>query len=199
MNSLFRRTVFAYLLLLILEVSNLASCIQTGGTRVLIRRNPEPYPSGLGIPPENDVRLNGFHFRDPSIHYGASSTALKTGGFDGWIRATLSLPFKDMFHTSLEGWDWSEHRIVRFEGESKGCQTGIRLVLPLKQGSTDSYIPVNFVFGPTSFYEELQSKMKENSIEALFDSRLDLENTAYLFGIFRRKCIRFRSYGIQKF
>ncbi|TGK11637.1 hypothetical protein EHO60_04890 [Leptospira fletcheri] len=185
--------------LFLAEFSAIASCIAMGGTRALVRRNPEPYPTGLGIPPENEVRLNGFNFRDPSIHYGASSTMLKTGGFDGWIRSTVSLPFKDMFHTSLEGWDWSEHRIVRFEGESKGCQTGIRLVLPLKQGSRESFVPVNFVFGPTSFYEELRQKMQESSIEALFDSRLDIENTSYIFGVFRRKCIRFRSYGIQKF
>lgn len=199
MNLRFNYKGIFLVTLLLAEFSAATSCISAGGRRALVRRSPEPYPTGLGIPPENEVRLNGFNFRDPSIHYGASSTMLKTGGFDGWIRSTVSLPFKDMFHTSLEGWDWSEHRIVRFEGESKGCQTGIRLVLPLKQGSRESFVPVNFVFGPTSFYEELRQKMQESSIEALFDSRLDIENTAYIFGIFRRKCIRFRSYGIQKF
>lgn len=188
------------ILFLILILAELVGCIQMGASgRALVRRNPEPYPTGIGIPPDNDVHLNGANFRDPSIHYGESSTKLRTGGFDGYIRTTTSFPHKDMFHASLDGWDWSEHRIVKFEGESKGCQFGVRLFLPIKRGSNDAFIPIHFTFGNKSFYEDLGEQMKANSIEALFDSRLDVEYTAYIFGLFRRKCLRFQSYGIQKF
>ncbi|TGK03045.1 hypothetical protein EHQ53_06195 [Leptospira langatensis] len=197
MSSVNRNILF--LLLVLAECMSLNFCVPMMENRALVRRNPEPYPTGLGIPPDNDVSINGVNFRDPSIHFGASSTKLRTGVFDGLIRTTTSLPHKDMFHASLDGWDWSEHRIVRFEGESKGCQFGVRLFLPVKQGSNDSFIPIHFVFGRKSFYEELQDLMKEYSIEALFDSRLDVENTMYIFGLFRRKCLRFHSYGIQKF
>ncbi|EPG65201.1 hypothetical protein [Leptospira wolffii] len=175
------------------------SCVSLGGTRALVHRNPEPYPTGLGFPPENDVSINGVHFRDPSIHFGSASTKLRTGAFDGLIRSISSLPHKDMFHVSLDGWDWSRHRIVKFSGESKGCQMGMRLFLPIKRGSNEAFIPIHFVFGQKSFYEELQAQMESNGIEALFDSRLDVENTSYIFGLFRRKCLRFQSYAIQKF
>ncbi len=198
MKLLFTKKVFLSTIL-ILELFYLPSCVPYEGNRVLVRRNPEPYPTGLGIPPENDVSINGIHFRDPSIHFGASSTKLRTGGFDGLIRSVSSLPHKDMFHASLDGWDWSSYRIIRFEGESKGCQFGVRLFLPIKRGGNEAFIPIHFVFGPTSFYEELREQMKLNSIEALFDSRLDIEYKAYIFGLFRRKCLKFQSYAIQKF
>ncbi|PJZ70967.1 hypothetical protein CH373_00030 [Leptospira perolatii] len=200
MNLSFKKSKVLLLLFFSIEICSLSFCnTSTGGNRALVRRNPEPYPAGIGLSLENDVHVNGANFRDPSIHYGASSTKLKTFGFDGWIRSTTSLPFKDMFHATLDGWDWSKYRIVRFAGDSKGCQSGVSIVLPLKQGSRDAYVPISFVFGPKSFYEELKEQMEAHDIQALFDSRLDIENTSYVLGIFRKKCIRFRSYGIQKF
>ncbi|EMY77331.1 hypothetical protein LEP1GSC060_3008 [Leptospira weilii serovar Ranarum str. ICFT] len=170
-----------------------------GNRRTLVRRNPMPYPTSPILSPENQVSVAGTYFRDPSIHYGNASTRLRLFGFDGFIHSTSSLPHKDMFHGSLDDWDWSKHRIVRFEGQSQGCQRGVTLILPLRQGERETLVPVSFVFGKTSFYEELKVEMEKNKIKALFDSRLDIEQTAYLFWLIQKRCIRFKSYAIQEF
>ncbi|PKA05780.1 hypothetical protein CH375_03325 [Leptospira ellisii] len=191
---------FGIVCVLMLSVSFCFDCaLPLGSRRTLVKRNPMPYPTDSFLSPENRVSVNGTYFRDPSIHYGNASTRLRLFGFDGLIHSTSSLPHKDMFHGSLDEWDWSKHRIIRFAGESQGCQRGVTLILPLRQGEQEAFVPVSFVFGKKSFYEELKQEMEKNRIKALFDSRLDVEETAYFFWLVRKKCIRFKSYAIQEF
>ncbi|RHX94798.1 hypothetical protein DLM76_05485 [Leptospira yasudae] len=186
--------------LFLLGVILLLNCaLPIGSRRTLVKRNPMPYPTEPVLSVENQVSIAGTYFRDPSIHYGNASTRLRLFGFDGFIHSTSSLPHKDMFHGSLDDWDWSKHRIIRFEGQSQGCQRGVTLILPLRQGEREALVPVSFVFGKTSFYDELKQEMEKNKIKALFDSRLDIEQTAYLFFLIQKRCIRFRSYAIQEF
>ncbi|MFE1937708.1 hypothetical protein [Leptospira kirschneri] len=180
-------------------ILSLNCIVPIGSRRTLVKRNPMPYPTNSVLSPENHVSVAGTYFRDPSIHYGNASTRLRLFGFDGFIHSTSSLPHKDMFHGSLDDWDWSKHRIIRFEGESQGCQRGVTLILPLRQGERETLVPISFVFGKTSFYEELKQEMEKNKIKALFDSKLDIEQTAYLFWLIQKKCIRFKSYAIQEF
>ncbi|TGL78574.1 hypothetical protein [Leptospira yasudae] len=188
------------LTLFLLGATLLLNCtLPIGSRRTLVKRNPMPYPTEPVLSVENQVSIAGTYFRDPSIHYGNASTRLRLFGFDGFIHSTSSLPHKDMFHGSLDDWDWSKHRIIRFEGQSQGCQRGVTLILPLRQGEREALVPVSFVFGKTSFYDELKQEMEKNKIKALFDSRLDIEQTAYLFFLIQKRCIRFRSYAIQEF
>ncbi|MBW0433105.1 hypothetical protein HGB47_05675 [Leptospira yasudae] len=184
----------------LLGANLLLNCaLPIGSRRTLVKRNPMPYPTEPVLSVENQVSIAGTYFRDPSIHYGNASTRLRLFGFDGFIHSTSSLPHKDMFHGSLDDWDWSKHRIIRFEGQSQGCQRGVTLILPLRQGEREALVPVSFVFGKTSFYDELKQEMEKNKIKAMFDSRLDIEQTAYLFFLIQKRCIRFRSYAIQEF
>ncbi|MCG6195098.1 hypothetical protein LFX25_17810 [Leptospira sp. FAT2] len=188
------------LALFLLGAILLLNCaLPIGSRRTLVKRNPMPYPTEPVLSVENQVSIAGTYFRDPSIHYGNASTRLRLFGFDGFIHSTSSLPHKDMFHGSLDDWDWSKHRIIRFEGQSQGCQRGVTLILPLRQGEREALVPVSFVFGKTSFYDELKQEMEKNKIKAMFDSRLDIEQTAYLFFLIQKRCIRFRSYAIQEF
>ncbi|MCG6169700.1 hypothetical protein [Leptospira sanjuanensis] len=188
------------LALFLLGAILLLNCaLPIGSRRTLVKRNPMPYPTEPVLSVENQVSIAGTYFRDPSIHYGNASTRLRLFGFDGFIHSTSSLPHKDMFHGSLDDWDWSKHRIIRFEGQSQGCQRGVTLILPLRQGEREALVPVSFVFGKTSFYDELKQEMEKNRIKAMFDSRLDIEQTAYLFFLIQKRCIRFRSYAIQEF
>ncbi|MBF3378367.1 hypothetical protein [Leptospira borgpetersenii] len=188
-----------FLLFYLSGILFLGCALPIGNRRTLVKRNPMPYPTDAILSPENRVSITGTYFRDPSIHYGNASTRLRLFGFDGFIHSTSSLPHKDMFHGSLDDWDWSKHRIIRFEGQSQGCQIGVTLILPLRQGEREALVPVSFVFGKTSFYDELKQEMKKNKIKALFDSKLDIEQTAYLFWLIQKKCIRFKSYAIQEF
>ncbi|XDD52089.1 hypothetical protein AB3N59_18010 [Leptospira sp. WS92.C1] len=158
-----------------------------------------PYPTDPLSSVSNRVSITGIYFRDPSIHIGSASTRLNVFGFDGFIHSTSSLPHKDMFHGSLDDWDWSKHRIIRFEGQSQGCQRGVTLILPLRQGEQETLVPISFVFGKSSFYDELKQEMEKNKIKALFDSKLDIEQTSFLFWLVQKKCIRFKSYAIQEF
>ncbi|RHX87798.1 hypothetical protein DLM78_02095 [Leptospira stimsonii] len=189
-----------FLIAIFIGYASILDCtLPIGNRRTLIKRNPMPYPTDSILSPENRVSLAGTYFRDPSVHYGNASTRLKLIGFDGFIHSTSSLPHKDMFHGSLDDWDWSKHRIIQFEGQSQGCQRGVTLILPLRQGEQQSLVPVSFVFGKSSFYDELKQEMEKNKIKALFDSKLDIEQTSYLFWLVQKRCIRFKSYAIQEF
>lgn len=174
-------------------------------SQVLLRKN-NPMPNevrNISNPEATQVTTvaNG-KFRDASIHIGSENSIVMRNfqrGIDAFVVVNVSaLPSKDMLNTNLEDFDLEKHEFVEVIGESKGCQTGVTLYVPVGKGDNKSYIPVSFTFSKNSFYDELRKKMETEKILALFDSRLDKERQSYLFGLFRRECTRFRSIGIRE-
>lgn len=196
----------AGLLILLLGFS---ACAGRESRQILLRKNnPMPnevsYGGVFGNPSKSFVTpVSGGDFRDAAIHIGSEhSIVMNSSGLKGVdalsITQVSALPHKDMLNTNLEDWDLSGHELVEVIGESQGCQTGVTLYIPVKQGNNNSVIPVNFKFANKTFYEELRENMEKNKILALFDSRLDKERESYVFGIVRRECTRFRGIGIKK-
>lgn len=190
---------FLFLLLLIFN------CHLTRPHQVLLRKN-NPMPNEVNPTFNLDKRpvttVARGKFRDASIHIGSETSIVMNNaqrGIDAFAIVDISaLPSKDMLNTNLEDFDLNKMELIHVLGESSGCQTGVTLYIPVNNGENKRYVPVNFNFAKNSFYDDLRKKMEQEKILGFFDSRLDKERQSYLFGIFRRECIRFRAIGIRK-
>ncbi len=190
---------------LLISILFICQCHLGKQSQVLLRKN-NPMPNEVRPTPGSEATqittvANG-KFRDASIHIGSENSIVMRNfqrGIDAFVVVNISaLPSKDMLNTNLEDFDLEKHEFIEVIGESKGCQTGVTLYVPVGKGDSKSYIPVSFTFSRNSFYDELRKKMEEEKIIALFDSRLDKERQSYMFGLFRRECTRFRSIGIRE-
>ncbi len=190
------------ILILLLTFYN---CITIQPKQVLIRKN-NPMPNEVifnGDPSQKIItKVANGKFRDASIHVGSESSIVMHNhqrGLEAFAILEISaIPSKDMLNTNLEDFDLNEYDVVEIIGNSAGCATGVTLYIPVGNKDNKQFIPVSFSFSKESFYSILSKKMEAEKIEALFDSRLDKERESYIFGFFRKECIRFRSLGLRK-
>lgn len=172
--------------------------------------NPMPDPVSRGLPGVNMmVSRSQAPFRDASIHEGSrgdSSISHRpnqgqpAAQAQGIVMMSISsLPSSNMLYADLRDYDWKLHQLVPFYGDSMGCSTRLNLPVPIRGSEGRRFImPVRFEFTAESFFESLREQMKANRVAALFDSRLDIEFTSVLFGIFQKRCYRFSAWGVQE-
>jgi hypothetical protein len=141
-------------------------------------------------------------FRDPAIHIGSENSIVLDDRRNGVDVISLihvsAVPHKDMFNAPLSSFDLTKYEVVDFLGESLGCQSGITIYLPIRNGIGNRILPIRFKFSKTSFYDELRKKMESEKIIALFNSRMDKDRQSYLFGIFRSECLIFKSFALKE-
>lgn len=187
----------------------LSFCIPGRDDQVILRKkNPMPNPSvsSAGFP-MNSSSIETVHptrtvFRDASIHAGRTPLSQKAAG----PRSTEALSFinrsvippKDFLNTNLSDWNLEKYEIVKITGKSKGCRNSVNVPIIFHSDGRSRPILLNFSFALKTFYEELNELTEMNSVEALFDSRLDEERESYVFGIYSKKCFIFHSFGLRK-
>lgn len=187
----------------------LSSCMLGREDQVILRKkNPMPNPSlsSAGFP-MNSSSVETVHptktvFRDASIHAGRTPLSQKAAG----LRSTEAVSFinrsvippKDFLNTNLSDWDLEKYTVVKISGRSKGCRNSVNVPVIIHSDGRSRPVLLNFSFAPKTFYEELNELTEMNSVEALFDSRLDEERQSYFFGIYSKKCFTFHSFGLRK-
>lgn len=187
----------------------LSFCIPVRDDQVILRKkNPMPNPSlsSNGFP-FNSSSIETVHptrtvFRDASIHAGRTPLSQKAAGHRSveavsFINRSV-IPPKDFLNTNLSDWDLEKYEIVKITGKSKGCRNSVNVPIIFRSDGRSSPVLLNFSFAPKTFYEELNELNEMNSVEALFDSRLDEERQSYVFGLYAKRCFTFHSFGLRK-
>lgn len=161
-----------------------------------------PNPVAVGPVATRPHDLGTGPFRDPSIHVGAIAAPhmFASGvGVDAISVVTQSsLPSSEILHARIADYDMTTHRFVPFVGRTSGCTYGVNV--PVKGRTRDGssvVVPVRFRFGLRTFYQDLTEQMEKNNVIALFDSRLDRDQTMVFFGVLTRSCYVFHAIGIQ--
>lgn len=195
-----RTAAFALLPALLLGI---AGCRSGDGRQLLLPdRSPMPNPVVTGPAATRPHDLGTGPFRDPSIHVGAIAAPhmFASGvGVDAISVVTQSsLPSSEILHARIADYDMTRHRFVPFVGRTSGCTYGVNV--PVRGRTRDGssvVVPVRFRFGLRTFYQDLTEQMEKNNVIALFDSRLDRDQTIILFGLLTRSCYIFHGIGIQ--
>lgn len=173
---------FVLILIILLE----QNCVFLDKKQTLIGRNPIPYPASSLIL-FNRFATNGNQFRNPSIHFSESARALQGDFSSGWI----SIPNSNVFGKSIAELDKGRYELVKLKIVSNGCQKSLKLPRVLRNND------LTFSVSQQGFFTNAIKILESEKIEYLFDTRLDLQKTYYLLGIYTTTCFEISALGAR--